>query len=64
MGHVKTKPATQVHDIGTEIHFHMLYYTVVIFAHGCDMILVPGGLWTTVGEPSQWERLEEEYSRL
>lgn len=61
--HVKTKPATIVHDIGTGMHFHMLYCIQVIFAHGCDMILVPGGSWTTVGEPSPWERLEVEYSR-
>lgn len=56
MGHVNAKSA--------EMPFHMLYYNVVIFTHGFDMNLVPGGLWTTVEEPSQWELSEEEYSRL
>lgn len=44
---------------------HLLYvlYIKMAFANGCLMLLAPGGSWTTVGEPSPWEQLEEEYFR-
>lgn len=60
----KTDPAIRGHDIDTSKYnlFFPLCMTMA-FVNDCFMVLAPGGLWMTVGEPSPWELLEEEFSR-